>query len=62
VTGAPKLSEYLKKADEADRQADEIEDSAKQESWHKIAARYRDLAMIVQNTSRLLKIRRFIRR
>jgi hypothetical protein len=56
-----KIAEYLRKAEEADQQASEVKDPDKQDSWYQIAARYRELAMIVENTSRLLKIRRFIR-
>ena len=56
-----KSTEYLIKAEEADKQAAEVKDPDKQDAWHQIAARYRELAMIVDNTSRLLKIRRFFR-
>ena len=56
-----KSTEYLIKADEADKQASEVQDADKQDAWHQIAAHYRELAMIAENTSRLLKIRRFFR-
>jgi len=61
LPNAHKIAEYLLKAEEADRRAAEIADPDKQDAWRDIAARYRDLAMIVENTSRLLKIRRYFR-
>lgn len=44
--------QYAARAEEAQEQADKAKDPKAEEAWRRIAARYRDLAMIAQYTER----------
>jgi hypothetical protein len=47
-----RFKDFVAKADDADRQADQAKKPAVQEAWRRIAANYRDLAMMEQAARR----------
>ena len=52
MTNKSKYDEYVVRAEEAQKQADKATEPQVQEHWRRIAASYRDLAMMAQYANR----------
>ncbi len=52
MTGKSQFDDYMKKAEEAQQQAEKAKDAKAEEAWRQIAASYRDLAMAAQYRGR----------
>jgi hypothetical protein len=52
MTGKTRFDQYMAKAQEAQEQAEKARDPKSEEAWRRIAANYRDLAMIAQHSNR----------
>ena len=52
MTNKCKYDEYVARADEAEKQAEKATDPKAEQRWRRLAASYRDLAMMAQYASR----------
>ena len=58
MTNKSKYDEYVVRADAAQTQADKATNPKEEERWRRIAASYRDLAVMAQYANRPARIKR----
>lgn len=57
MTSKSRFEEYMAKAEDAQAQAEKAKDPKAEEAWRRVAASYRDLAMMEQYAARRRKKR-----